>query len=281
MIATAKVLRVRARRAQDVDRAAGAVVAYVQGGQPEDALAGYYGRGHARGRARGRLAGLVGLRGEVSGAGLERLLRGRHAVTGLPLLSGPGPASRMSRAAGRRQEAGAAEAEWLTLAEAAPVVQVSADYLRRLVKRTAEAGAAVSAARTGDLDESGGDAAVSGGSTGAEAAASAGRPGEQLAGVRGSDGRWRVRRADLERWNAGRVPPATVLGYDVVCAAPKSVSLLWAFGDEALRADVGAALDAAVEATIGYLERHAAFGLVLGAALDVHDGVVDGGHDLG
>ncbi|WP_374113449.1 relaxase domain-containing protein [Frankia sp. AgB1.8] len=26
--------------------------------------------------------------------------------------------------------------------------------------------------------------------------------------------------------------PATVLGFDVVCAAPKSVSLLWAFGDE-------------------------------------------------
>ncbi|OHV43714.1 hypothetical protein BCD48_27470 [Pseudofrankia sp. BMG5.36] len=60
------------------------------------------------------------------------------------------------------------------------------------------------------------------------------------------------------------MPPATVLGYDVVCAAPKSVSLLWAFGDEALRADVAAALDAAVDATIGYLERHAAFGMVGG-----------------
>ena len=224
------------------------MVAYVQGGQPEGALAGYFGRGQARGRARGRLAGLVGLRGEVTGAGLERLLRGRHAVTGQPLLSGPGPAaSRMSHAAGAGRQTVAEGAEWLTLGQAAEIVGVTAGYLRRLVSRTAQAGAAVSGDQTDD-----------------RAAGVDRDPGEQLAGARGSDGWWRVRRADLERWNASRVPPATVLGYDVVCAAPKSVSLLWAFGDEALRADVGAALDAAVEATIGYLERHATFGLVAG-----------------
>jgi len=35
-----------------------------------------------------------------------------------------------------------------------------------------------------------------------------------------------VLRGDLERWVTARVMPATVLGFDVVCAAPKSISLL-------------------------------------------------------
>jgi conjugative relaxase-like TrwC/TraI family protein len=55
-----------------------------------------------------------------------------------------------------------------------------------------------------------------------------------------------------------------VIGYDLVCAAPKSVSLLWAFGDDALRADIAAAMDAGVDAAIGYLERHAAVGTLGG-----------------
>jgi hypothetical protein len=77
VIATAKVLRVRARSPGAIADAAVAVVAYVQGGQPESGagLAGYYGRGHARGRARGLAADLVGLRGDVPGEALARLLR--------------------------------------------------------------------------------------------------------------------------------------------------------------------------------------------------------------
>ena len=55
-----------------------------------------------------------------------------------------------------------------------------------------------------------------------------------------------------------------VLGYDVTCAVPKSVSLLWAFGDAALRRDVAAALDAGVDAVLGYLERHGAADVVAG-----------------
>jgi hypothetical protein len=125
VIATVKVLRVRAREPEQIARAAAAVVAYVQGGQPEGALAGYYGRGQARGRARGRLAALVGLRGEVTGEGLARLLRGQHALTGRPLLTGAGSAGRTARQAGTskqvRGEAGseASNGEWLTLAQAA------------------------------------------------------------------------------------------------------------------------------------------------------------------
>lgn len=49
----------------------------------------------------------------------------------------------------------------------------------------------------------------------------------------------------------------TVRGFDVTCSAPKSVSLLFAVGDGDLRAEVLAAHDAAVDATVDWLEAHA------------------------
>lgn len=49
----------------------------------------------------------------------------------------------------------------------------------------------------------------------------------------------------------------SVRGFDVTCSAPKSVSVLWALGDEHVRAEVLAAHDAALEAMVGWMERHA------------------------
>ncbi|MGE4164011.1 MAG: MobF family relaxase [Vicinamibacterales bacterium] len=49
----------------------------------------------------------------------------------------------------------------------------------------------------------------------------------------------------------------SVRGYDVTFSAPKSVSLLAALGDPAVQAEVHAAHDAAVDAVLGYIERHA------------------------
>lgn len=46
-------------------------------------------------------------------------------------------------------------------------------------------------------------------------------------------------------------------GFDLTFSAPKSVSLLWAFGDEAVRSKVVAAHEAAVNQALGYLERSA------------------------
>ncbi|MBL7521726.1 relaxase domain-containing protein, partial [Frankia sp. CNm7] len=262
MIATAKVLRVQARDTGEVAKAARAVVHYVQGGQAPsvDPLARYFGRGRARGSA----AELVGLRGEVPALALERLLRGEHAVTGRPLLAAAGSAGRVIRlsvsadAAAREAVAIAGPDDLLTLAQASEVAGVSAAYLRLLVSRSAEARAAApaDAATQAGIPDPGDEAARTGDGLLRGSA-------DQLTGVRGRRG-WLVRRGELERWCVARTPPATVLGYDVVCAAPKSVSLLWAFGDEALRADVAAALDAAVDATISYLERHGAFGVVRG-----------------
>ncbi|MGE3357607.1 MAG: MobF family relaxase, partial [Acidimicrobiia bacterium] len=49
----------------------------------------------------------------------------------------------------------------------------------------------------------------------------------------------------------------SVRGYDVTFSAPKSVSLLAALGDPVVQAEVHVAHDAAVDAVLGYVERHA------------------------
>ena len=48
-------------------------------------------------------------------------------------------------------------------------------------------------------------------------------------------------------------------GFDLAFRAPKSVSLVWALGDEETAAVVRDAHDQAVHAAVGYLERHAAY----------------------
>jgi hypothetical protein len=73
-----------------------------------------------------------------------------------------------------------------------------------------------------------------------------------------------VRREEVARFAAARQPPTVVIGYDPTCSAPKSVSLLWASADEALRVDVAAAMDAGVDAAVDYLQRYAAVGTVEG-----------------
>ncbi len=52
----------------------------------------------------------------------------------------------------------------------------------------------------------------------------------------------------------GRVP-----GFDLTFSAPKSVSVLYAFGDPLVRSEVTEAVDAAVEAALSWLEREACF----------------------
>ncbi|MCK9895046.1 MobF family relaxase [Frankia sp. AgB32] len=249
MITTVKVLTLRARDAAAVARAARAVVAYVEGGQPTSMapLRRYYGEGLAPGRARGSAAYLVGLAADrpVSEVALERLLSGDHAVTGRPLLSGSGSAGRAA-SAGQRRPAGGAGDGMLTLEEAARRAGVSASYLRELAART-EAAAGAKPADT----------------TGAAAASSA--QGPRLAATREeATGRWLVSVAEVDRFCADRLPPAVVLGFDVTCSAPKSVSLLWAFGDEEIRRDVAAAMNVGVDAVLAYLERHGVVGTVGG-----------------
>ena len=294
MIATMKVLGLVAPAPGGVAAAAFRVARYVEGGAagdqpqprpdephlPGEGLTRYYagvaGDGEraagtgpvesatqelARGEAKGAAAELVGLRGQVPAARLRRVLAGRHAVTGRPLVSAVGSAARtrhgMTAVDG---SGGGGTGGMVPIVEAARILGLSPQYLRRVAARTA---AARAAAGTGGTRA----AAVPGGGTSRAApAARAGRAvPARLSAVRDRvSGRWLVPWAEVERFAADRKPPTVVMGYDLTCAAPKSVSALWAFGDDRVRAAVSAALDAGVDAALGYLERHAAMGTVGG-----------------
>uniref|UniRef100_UPI0021C0AEAA MobF family relaxase n=1 Tax=Frankia gtarii TaxID=2950102 RepID=UPI0021C0AEAA len=243
MIATVKVLGLSARGAAAVAAAARRVVAYVEGGLASESAAraaDYYADGaKATGHARGSGAALVGLHGPVAAEQLQRLLTGAHAVTGLPLLDGVGSAGRLDR--GRRVIP--PDQESFTLTEAARIAGVDVSYLRRLARLTAAADT-VSPARPGRAEADG--------------------PARLRAERDPRSGRWQLSRAELLRFLARRQPPAVIIGYDVVCGAPKSLSVADAFADDELRADLAAALDAGVDAVFTYLERYAVQGMVDG-----------------
>jgi conjugative relaxase-like TrwC/TraI family protein len=255
MIATVKVLGLRARDLQAVAAAARRVVEYVQGGpaDPQDrqhaGVVGYYAAdppGGVQGRARGAAAGLVGLVDGVTSVQLQRALMGRHAVSGVPIVPARGSSGRshaLGVPAARHRLHDAPEV--LGLGEAARVAGVSASYLRRLAENhELESEVAVT---VGEDEHAGPERR------------------DRLAAFRDdATRRWLVERAELGRFLAEREPPTVVIGYDLVCSAPKSVSLLWAFGDETLRADIAAALDAGVAATLAHLERFANVGTVKG-----------------
>ncbi|WP_162137494.1 MULTISPECIES: MobF family relaxase [Frankia] len=267
MIVTVKVLGLRAAAGTTVAGAVWRIVDYLHGGTPGEAarfaavggtqsakssgLARYYTGGVARGSA----AALVGLRpgAAVPRERLARLLAGQHATSGRPLVPATGSAGRAAHS--RRLDGGRGSGEWLSLAEAARIAGVSARYLRRLAARTSrddagtvDAGASDTAGRPA-ADDDGTDA---------------GSDRDRLAAAKDSAGRWRVHRDELARFLEEREPPTVVLGFDVTASAPKSVSLLWAFGDDDLRRDLAEAMNVAVDAAIGYLERQAGVGLVDG-----------------
>lgn len=58
-------------------------------------------------------------------------------------------------------------------------------------------------------------------------------------------------------WLGRRYGDDSVRGFDVTASAPKSVSVLFAIGDDVTRRDVLTAHDSAVEAMIGWIEAHA------------------------
>src|SRR6185312_3152901 len=138
VIATIKVLGLRARDLNALATAARRVVEYVQGGPiPSNpaGLAGYYtdqdadrsgaGGRPARGRARGRAAALVGIQGEVSAEEVERLLLGRHARTGAALVPARGSAGRARQGVHLASPEFADVPEVLSLAQAARIAGVS------------------------------------------------------------------------------------------------------------------------------------------------------------
>ncbi|MDP9388980.1 MAG: relaxase domain-containing protein, partial [Actinomycetota bacterium] len=222
--------------------------------------------GRSRGRARGAGAAALGFVGAVDGEQLVEALVGRHPLTGRPLTDARGSSGRApevpkgSRPVARHGHPD----ELLTIPEAAFLAGVDPSRLRRLAEHQPQTRFTVPTP-SNEVDPRIGRRLVEF-LTGAPVTAP--WPGADkdflLADKDSESGEWRVRRGEVERYMAERVVPETVMGYDIVCAAPKSVSLLWAVGDKRVRADIAAAFDAAVDATIAYLESHGCYGMVDG-----------------
>ena len=70
---------------------------------------------------------------------------------------------------------------------------------------------------------------------------------------------WLIHRDAVRTLAEQRNPDSTVLAYDVTFSVPKEASVVWARGDDAVRANVLAAIDEATAAGVRYLERHALY----------------------
>ncbi len=170
------------------------------------------------------------------------MLLGQDPSSGRQLLDGRGSAARADHL-GRDTAKVAGQGpddELLTIPQAASLLGVSPQYLRKVVDRTA------AARLEADLHD----------------------PEEPLAGLghpyldaarSGENGHWQVTRGEVRRFAAERDAPTAVIGYDLTFSVPKSVSLLWARGDADRQAAIVAAVEEAVAAGLAYLEENAAF----------------------
>ncbi|GAC1373524.1 MAG: hypothetical protein NVSMB4_00090 [Acidimicrobiales bacterium] len=240
------------------------------GGGPLARVAAYYEAGpdgRSAGRARGAGAALLGLSGSVSTEQLVRGLTGSHPVTGAPLIPPKGSARRRpdhpdgSRWAPSRGPGH----ELLSLAEAAYLAGVSPARLRLLAANQPRV-RFDTPTPTSELDPRVARRLIEVLTRQPLTVALPGAERDFLLAERDpATNGWAVRRAELDRYQNERIIPETVIGFDLVCAAPKSVSLLWAVGDARARADIAEAMDAAADAVIAFLEAHGCYGMVDGA----------------
>jgi conjugative relaxase-like TrwC/TraI family protein len=223
----------------DLGRAAGQIVEYLESGvtsgpqsaapgADDDRLDRYYAdSSETPGQWIGRGFGTVRPHGAVEREAFTRVLLGQDPATGQQLVGAAGSAGRAELAGRRGRSTGSAE--WLEVDEVAEALNVHPSYVRRLLARS------VAEPNEGAL------------------------PSTRLVGNRDAQGRWRVARAEVDRFAQARRKPAVVVGYDVTFSVPKSVSVLWAALDAAERAEIVGAVDEAVAAGIEYLQDHAAF----------------------
>ncbi|MBA2765336.1 MAG: relaxase domain-containing protein, partial [Thermoleophilaceae bacterium] len=70
---------------------------------------------------------------------------------------------------------------------------------------------------------------------------------------------WRVRLVEVNRYAAANHPPKSRPGFDLTLRPPKSVSVLWALGDDTQRAAIRQAHREAVDEVVAYIERQAMY----------------------
>jgi conjugative relaxase-like TrwC/TraI family protein len=210
------------------------VVAYLEGGRieaagrrpgalvelpsPEGGTVAYY--ADSGGIRPGRW--MLGRTGKVDPSELATLLAGFDPATRTPLISAQGSSGRAERARRIALDPVRLNQDWYSTKEAASVLGVSSRYVRRLLVEEIKAG------------------------------------GEASSGIK-VDGRgaWQIDRDMLCRVAESRKPPRVVAGYDLTFSPSKSVSILWAGGDDRTRTAVLEALDEGVAAGLRYMERHA------------------------
>ncbi len=251
VIARIKSLGVPASAGVHVAAAAKRIRTYVEG-PPQTALGTYYSEPErvAAGRAFGLLTPLLGLGEQISGGALEQLLAGVNPATGDEFFA--------QRQLAREPD-GAAETDddWHDLDSAARMVGVSARYLRRLAEERPRTNLRRAAKVTDERLARPIIEFLTG-------RVPAGKPRAFLLARSSESGTWLVHRTELARYASSRAVANRVMAYDLTLSAPKSVSLLWAFGDAESRSAIGDAFEIAIEAAIAYLERHATVAVISG-----------------
>jgi conjugative relaxase-like TrwC/TraI family protein len=124
----------------------------------------------------------------------------------------------------------------LTVAEAARLCGLTAQYVRGLCRRWEDHRAKI-------------EAALAEGRT---------RTRAYVVAWRGVKGKWLVKRGDLVAFLERRAAPAVRVGYDLTLTTEKSLGVLALLGDDHTRAAVIDAIQAGNDTGIGYLELHAA-----------------------
>src|SRR5581483_1015007 len=199
----------------------------------------YLGEGEAPGRWVGSLAEQIGLSGHVDLLHFRRVLEGQDPFTGVYLTTAQGSAA---RAAARRETVSATPRRGgaLDTLQAACRLGVSEQRVRQLLA----AGERMSEQLAVEA---------------ADGARPSPWPKSYLLGMKlnaghGRSEMWRIAPTEIERFLNERRPAAKARpGYDVVLRPPKSVSLLWAFGNEAVRDTVRRAHHDAVDQTVRFL----------------------------
>lgn len=159
--------------------------------------------------------------GEVDVSELATLLAGVDPPTGEPLISASGSAGRALHQRGEPLAAADLNRDWYSVNDAAAVLGISASYLRKLLVRE-------------ELADS------------VDSGISVDQRGRKL-----------LSRELVLSIAENRKPPRVVAGYDLTFSPVKSVSVLWAGGDDVVRTAILDALDESVAAGLRYFERNA------------------------
>jgi hypothetical protein len=166
---------------------------------------------------------------------LQRVLLGQDPVTGTQLVKAQGSSGRTTQ---RRAElpAGGPD-DLIPIGQATAAIGVDRRYLLRLATNTATYRSSHDPPTT-------------------DVSSTVALTGAYLDAVK-VDGKWRITRAEVQRFMATRHEPPVVIGYDLTFSASKSLSIVWATGGPETRALCEEAFEAGVAKGVEYLESHA------------------------